>query len=109
MHDELVNYANICTVICNSGKLGPAGELGVATLLKFIARSISRFVYFGLLEAWDIFNKYFGCEGQLICQTTGCFRVSLFHIMMLLQALASRLQGGPDELTCFPGCVGAPT
>lgn len=31
----------ICVVICNSGKLGGAGQLGLAALLELIARSMS--------------------------------------------------------------------
>lgn len=50
----------ICVMICNSGKLGGAGQLGLAALLELIARSISEIVCFGLLKAWDRSDTYFG-------------------------------------------------
>lgn len=36
-------------------------------------------VYFGLLKAWDISNKYFGGGQQIVCQTMSYFSVFIQH------------------------------
>lgn len=86
----------ICVVICNSGKLGGAGQLGLAALLELIARSISKIVCLGLLKAWDPSDAYFGWEGQ----TVGCFSVSSTGKPTSWGSWGVKLLWGPQAASC---------